>query len=278
LIEEYAVSRFSEVAQDQITKRSSFAASKKSPELFKIVAFGTSKAHKINGVYYPALPGVLTEIKAIVKTKHNTTGILVGQSYLDDEFSKQQLIKTLTLKNRILHISSHFTLRSGSNKNSALLLGTGKEYALSNMFADKLDFRGVDEITLSACETGVSGPLSDGREITGLGTQLMLQGAKSVLATLWSVNDASTTEWMIRYYRYRLRGMNKSAAMRKVQLDFITGRVKAGMQSITTKEAIRLEALAEKDKQAKSLSRKKSKLNYQHPFFWAAFTLQGNWL
>ena len=55
-----------------------------------------------------------------------------------------------------------------------------------------LSLRHTDLLTLSACETGMSGNAGNGREVDGLGTTAQLKGAKAVISSLWEVNDAST--------------------------------------------------------------------------------------
>jgi hypothetical protein len=61
----------------------------------------------------------------------------------------------------------HFRLRSGNALRSFLLLGDGSKLTLDTI--SNLDFRAIDLVTLSACETGLGGSRADdGREIEGL--------------------------------------------------------------------------------------------------------------
>ena len=106
-----------------------------------------------------------------------------------------------------------------------------------------MDFNSVDLLTLSACETAMGGATADGREIEGFGWLAQRQGAKSVLATLWSVADDSTGEFMSELYRLRQQEhINKAAALQRAQIGFIESS------------------------------------DYAHPFYWAPFILMGNWL
>ena len=86
----------------------------------------------------------------------------------------------------------------------------------------------TDLLTLSACETGMSGNASNGREVDGLGTTAQLKGAKAVISSLWSVNDASTGELMADFYKRWADGAGKVAkveALRQAQLDLLFGKV-----------------------------------------------------
>lgn len=92
---------------------------------------------------------------------------------------------------------------------------------------------------MSACQTA----LGDNRAALGLAGVAVRSGARSTLATLWSVSDESTVELMSEFYR-----------------------------AIATSEVNKAEAL----RQAQIALLKNSQ--FQHPFFWAPFVLIGNWL
>jgi CHAT domain-containing protein len=127
--------------------------------------------------------------------------------------------------------------------------------------------RYTDLLTLSACETGVSGTASNGREVDGLGMTAQLKGAKAVISSLWSVNDASTGQLMSDFYGRWAEGKGKVAkveALRQAQLDLLLGNVKPP-QGISVRgfgaAAPAQNALA----------------GYTHPYYWAPFVLMGNW-
>ena len=92
-----------------------------------------------------------------------------------------------------------------------------------------LSLRQTDLLTLSACETGISGNSGNGREVDGLGTTAQLKGARSVISSLWEVSDASTGELMADFYRRWSSGSGKVAkveALRQAQLDLLMGKIK----------------------------------------------------
>ena len=106
-----------------------------------------------------------------------------------------------------------------------------------------LDLR-ADLVTLSACETALaSGYFTDvpaGDEFVGLTRAFMLAGGQSILASLWEVNDASTLNFMVDFYR-QLGRRNKAASLSQVQRQM-----------------------------------SQSEGGYQHPYYWAPFVLIGN--
>lgn len=79
-------------------------------------------------------------------------------------------------------------------------------------------------VTLSACETALgSGYVSQfpaGDDFVGLTRAFLSAGSSSVLASLWDVNDRTTSEFMDDFYR-ELRRSNEIEALRKAQVDFI---------------------------------------------------------
>jgi len=105
-------------------------------------------------------------------------------------------------------------------------------------------------VTLSACETFIGTGELPGSEAEGLGTLLQKQGAKSVLATLWRVEDAGTARLMEAFYKARgeERLTTKTEALRQAQRALLTGEASA------------------------------PGVDLRHPYFWASFVLMGNWM
>ncbi|MET0619973.1 MAG: CHAT domain-containing protein [Thermoanaerobaculia bacterium] len=78
----------------------------------------------------------------------------------------------------------------------------------------------ADLVTLSACESGLGREMG-GEGLIGLTRAFQYAGARSVLASLWKVEDKSTAELMKRFYGYVKAGRPKDEALRLAQIDLI---------------------------------------------------------
>ena len=75
-------------------------------------------------------------------------------------------------------------------------------------------------VVLSACETGI-GKLQRGEGIISLARAFAYAGAKSIVTSLWSVNDQKTKDLMLLFYKNLRKGKSKSEALREAKLSFI---------------------------------------------------------
>jgi CHAT domain-containing protein len=97
----------------------------------------------------------------------------------------------------------------------------------------------IELLVLSACQTAVG----DKRAALGLAGMAVRAGARSTLASLWSINDAATASFMIKFYQNLADNkVTKAEALRRAQLALLQNP------------------------------------EYRHPYFWAPFILVGNWL
>lgn len=77
-------------------------------------------------------------------------------------------------------------------------------------------------VVLSACETSV-GEYRAGQGVISLGKGFFQAGARSVVATLWSVDDARHADLMVRFYKNLKAKQRKDDALRQAKLDYIAG-------------------------------------------------------
>ena len=247
-----------------------------------ILANSAAKKSVMNlGISYdfPELVAVDSEVKSIVKQKQSSEGILEGDIFANQDFTRNAMLAALRKKNPIVHISSHFSIKSGDIARSFLLLGDGTAFSLLDMRGENNLFGGVDLLTLSACNTAIDEQSSDGREVDGFAEIAQRLGAASVLATLWSVNECSTAEFMKLFYKNKITDkMTKAEALRKAQLALYEGGVRLPDATCKTTKT------NENPPSAAPVSTKEFKAfkenpvkPFEHPYYWSPFVLYGNW-
>lgn len=210
----------------------------------RVLGLGASKFDQ-----YGELPNVPIELDMIIrKPANDRQGIFPGLEFLDRAFDLRALRDNLSGQ-QILHIATHGSFVPGKPEDSFLVLGTGDRLT-TDKIQSLTDLNNIHLVILSACETALGGPDQDGVEISGISSYFLNGGAAAVMASLWSVDDASTSLLMQAFYSNLAKGttqapVTKAAALRDAQL---------------------------------KLLRDKEKNDFSHPFFWAPFVLIGNWL
>ncbi len=180
---------------------------------------------------FAPLPAVKTELGQIIQEDaEDKHGVLKGDIFLDEAFTRKRLQRVLDEDYNILHIASHFVFEPGTEQASFLLLGDGDKLNLASI-RSAFRFDDVDLLTLSACNTAAgntSGGQNGGREIEGFAVLAQQQGAKQVIASLWAVNDASTASFMQRFYQHNIKnGLSHSKALQATQKAFIGSRLQS---------------------------------------------------
>ena len=249
LVERYAFALYSTAVPTQ------FETAPRAPKA--TAGFGVTQAHE----GFSALPGVAKELDTIFG---GASAVLAGETELDADFDERSLKRALLGKPTILHIASHFNLVPGREDDSFLLLGDGEHLPLSKIRSTRaLRFTGVDLLTLSACQTARGG---DGAEIDGFGATAQLNGAGAVMASLWPVSDQATPQLMHDFYNGMIgQGLDKAEALRRSQVAMLKG----------TGDAVQLAARAAAPLEGEAAP---APAGPEHPYFWAAFVLMGNWL
>jgi CHAT domain-containing protein len=219
-------------------------AGRRSPEAFPRDFLGIANPYALRAlgwperedVDFPRLPYGSREIRTIRGLfGRDRTFVLLGKEAREDAF------KALPLSDfRIIHIAAHGFFDDRNGPRSALLLlrdPAGNEDGLiqsNDVLSLKLR---PDLLVLSGCETGI-GRLEKGEGLSGLSLAFFIAGARSILLSLWSVNDKAASVFMESFYRGFTEGMGKTEALRKAKLEMLATK-------------------------------------YRHPFYWASFVLQG---
>lgn len=174
---------------------------------------------------------------------------------LREKATEKYLRETDLTRYRVLHFATHAILSDEIKwiTQSALVLstaGTDDTYDGFLQMGEIFNLRlNADLVVLSACDTG-KGKLLRGEGIVGLTRAFMYAGTPSVAASLWKVNDQSTSLFMEFFYRNLKDGQPKAEALRQAK--------KQLMQTQVWSDALKAE---------QSLAA---------PYFWAPFILIGS--
>ncbi|MFT5527731.1 MAG: CHAT domain-containing protein [Pirellulaceae bacterium] len=88
-----------------------------------------------------------------------------------------------------------------------------------------LDLQHTELVVLSGCETGL-GDVADGRGVYGLQRAFALAGSRSVVTSLWSVEDRKTKALMVEFYKNLWqKKLGKAESLRQAQIALLEGRL-----------------------------------------------------
>ncbi|NJN30167.1 MAG: CHAT domain-containing protein [Synechococcales cyanobacterium RM1_1_8] len=217
---------------------------------------------------FNALPNVASEVNGIVRrdSPDDSAGIFPGDEKFDQAFDQSAFDDLIDY--RILHIATHGQFVSGNPDDSFLLLGNGERLKIPEI-QTMADLGGIHLAVLSACETAKGGIDKEGIEVSGLSYYFLTQGVKSVAASLWLVNDASTSELMQRFYANLAAGQSKAEALRQAQLSLMEAEQPAGQDADRASVAV---------VSSNGITRAAATGSFSHPYYWAPFILIGNGL
>ena len=218
--------------------RAAPAAASRSPALAQRAARSASRAldqRNLDAMREAlALPGVRDEVVAIA-------ALTEGKVLLDGAFTLGAFEREVEGGDyRVVHIASHGVF--GGSAQSSYILAFDDLLGISRLQgvlrSERLQQSPIDLLTLSACETAEG----NDRAPLGIAGAAMSARARSVLGTLWPVDDEAAREVMEHFYHGLTdKGLSKAQALRAAQLELLA-------QPAT-----------------------------RHPYFWAPFNLVGNW-
>jgi CHAT domain-containing protein len=187
-------------------------------------------------------------------------------------------------KGSIVHFSCHGSFQDANPLDSKLILAEGDNLTLKEIFA-KLKIPKADAVVLSACETGMV-KLERGDEYIGLTSGFMYEGSPTVISSLWSVDDLSTSLLMNRWYENVLTNkMGKSAALKEAQ-QWVRGLTLADLKLTLDELSNHLEKHSCQDPDVEKridgyrfdAEMTPEEKPFAHPYYWGAFTCNGNWM
>lgn len=163
----------------------------------------------------PPLKSNITEIEALKQS-------MGGHIFINDAASIDQFY--LSNKNyQIIHLATHGKADDKVGDYSYLAFSLPMDSTKSGLLftRDLYNLRlNSDLVVLSACETG-TGELQRGEGIISLARGFSFAGTKSIITSIWSVNDASTSKLMQDFYHYLKEGKPKDESLRLAKLDYI---------------------------------------------------------
>jgi CHAT domain-containing protein len=185
---------------------------------------------------FAPLPGVRREVTEISE-------ILPTETLLNKEFTRDRLrAKIENAPFPVVHLATHAQFSSRADDTFLLTWSERVNVKnLDNFLRERSikDRKPIELLILSACQTAVG----DKRATLGLAGVAVRSGARSTMATLWSVQDQSTANLMVQFYKSLNQPQNSKAdALRQGQLSLLHST------------------------------------EYKHPYYWAPFVLVGNWL
>jgi CHAT domain-containing protein/Flp pilus assembly protein TadD len=192
------------------------------------------------------LPGTLQEAQNILALVPDNNRKKLANSF---DASLSTLMNPMVRDYKILHLATHAFVPLKAPERATIVLSFIDKQGqpqqgfirLKDIYQLKLQ---AELVTLSACETGIGEDVK-GEGLVGLGRGFMYAGVPRVVASLWKVDDEATAELMTNFYKAMLTSnLPASAALRQAQKDMYEHPRKA---------------------------------EWKAPFYWAAFTIQGEW-
>jgi CHAT domain-containing protein len=179
----------------------------------------------IVGIDDPGMPFIREEVEAVAK-------VVPEPKVLWGAEASERALREYGANSKLIHIASHGSFRRDSPMFSSIRLADSY-LSLYDLYRTNLP---AELLTLSACVTGLDF-VDEGDELIGLTRGLLYAGARSVLVSLWDVDDRSTADLFQKFYRELAKQSRKADAFRTAMIQL--------------------------------------RERYAHPYYWAPFKLVG---
>jgi CHAT domain-containing protein len=202
----------------------------------RTLAAGISESQGPNGEALPEVVGELNSIQKYVPAK----------VLKNDKFTEKDLKDALkSFPSPIVHLATHGQF-SSTAKNTYILTWKNNRVNVDELSAllqnrEASSRNAIELLVLSACKTAAG----DRRAGLGIAGVALRSGARSTLATLWTVDDKATAGLMGEFYKQlKDTKLNKAEALKNAQLALLNNKNE----------------------------------EYSHPYYWSPYVLVGNWL
>ena len=173
---------------------------------------------ELSGSKLEDLPGSREEVLTIARIAGSDSKLLLGESATETEFKKQNLGQF-----RVIHLATHATADPQYPDRAGLVLALAPNSADDGL----LQLREImhlslnaNLVTLSACETEVGTDQGEAG-VVNLEQAFLIAGARAVVASLWNVEDSSTTMLMKSFYEHLAHHEDKAVALTHAKLEIL---------------------------------------------------------
>ncbi len=199
-----------------------------------VLTGGVSKNRSLDGLEFAQLENVERELERIqfIASKSKK---LFNRNFTQTNLDKE--LKSASFS--VVHLATHGNFSSNPEETFIVMwdrLLRAKDFDSLLRDTSNSKSNAIELLVLSACQTATG----DKRAVLGLAGIALRAGAHSTLATLWSIDDFSTTELMTQFYQELKTGVTKAEALQHAQLTMLK--------------------------------------HEKRPYFWAPYILVGNWL
>jgi tetratricopeptide (TPR) repeat protein len=241
----------------------------------------------VRGPEHKALPGTRREVKALRRLLGEGCQVLLGSDASEQRLDA--LARSGELKRfRVLHLATHGQVDLGDPSRSALILARDElsaeeqaERASKGLrpFTGELTVGAVlegwkldcDLVVLSACETAL-GKKSSGDGLLGFTQAFLKVGARSVVLSLWQVDDEATALLMVRFYQNLL---GKRPGLKPMPKAEALAEARDWLRNLSASQ-VKVEVERLRGKGTKPVPERKEARPFAHPYYWAAFVLIGD--